>query len=430
MKEKILLINVHSSCNAGDHALTLVAISQLKKNFPGCEIEIVIDDPDSYPGEESTISSIISWVQKPSTNGRKRWRLANLLILLPVTIMPLLFFRLTGRLYQFLVPKGLRTLLLAYTQADLLVSKPGGFLYSSGKGLNLFLSIYSMVMAFAANKPLYILPQSIGPFSRGWECLLARWTLERTRVVMLREEVSRRYLELCGFSHPRCYVLPDMAFTFEGAPDSEAEEWLQRQSIRLSEDRPLLGLTVINWGEENKTFSQQDAYESAISQAATYFINQLNGKVLIFTQVCGPSHSQDDRIPSRRILTRLEPVRSSVFFFNEAQTPELLKSAYRCMDVFIGTRMHSNIFALSEGVPVLAIGYQHKTAGIIDMLGLSEWVIDINQVQADRLVNDLERLYEQRGEIKARIEAIMPEIVRSANRAGEIIAEDYASFGE
>ena len=165
MNENILLINVHSSCNAGDHALTMVAVQQLNISFPGSQIKIVIDDPGSYPGEETTISSIITWVRKPGSNARLKWRLFHLLYLLPATILPLLIFRLTGRVFQWLIPEELRTLIQAYIKADLVVSKPGGFLYSSGKGLNLVLSLYSMVLALFAGKPLYILPQTLG-----WHC--------------------------------------------------------------------------------------------------------------------------------------------------------------------------------------------------------------------------------------------------------------------
>ena len=42
--------------------------------------------------------------------------------------------------------------------------------------------------------------------------------------------------------------------------------------------------------------------------------------------------------------------------------------------------MHSNIFALSETVPVIAIGYLHKTRGIASMLGMDRWVLDIQTI--------------------------------------------------
>ncbi len=40
------------------------------------------------------------------------------------------------------------------------------------------------------------------------------------------------------------------------------------------------------------------------------------------------------------------------------------------MDLFLGTRLHSNIFALVAGVPVVAVAYQYKTFGLMEMIGL------------------------------------------------------------
>ncbi len=37
MPANILLLNVHSYCNAGDAALTEVALQELRRNFPGCK---------------------------------------------------------------------------------------------------------------------------------------------------------------------------------------------------------------------------------------------------------------------------------------------------------------------------------------------------------------------------------------------------------
>lgn len=57
------------------------------------------------------------------------------------------------------------------------------------------------------------------------------------------------------------------------------------------------------------------------------------------------------------------------------------------MSYFIGTRMHSNIFALSSGIKTLAISYEPKTEGIMKDLGLSEYVIKIENVNS-RILNE------------------------------------------
>ena len=63
MPTNILLLNVHSYCNAGDAAMTEVAKGQLRQNFPGCRITVMINDPPSYPGAEDTVISLTHWVK-------------------------------------------------------------------------------------------------------------------------------------------------------------------------------------------------------------------------------------------------------------------------------------------------------------------------------------------------------------------------------
>jgi colanic acid/amylovoran biosynthesis protein len=96
------------------------------------------------------------------------------------------------------------------------------------------------------------------------------------------------------------------------------------------------------------------------------------------------------------------------------------------MDIFIGTRMHSNVFALSEGVPLVAIEYRFKTRGIMQMLGLERWVVDIEQVDGPGLIEILEAAWMERDTLRKTIRQMMPSITEQAGQAGAIIAADFA----
>lgn len=420
---KILLINVHSSRNAGDAALALAAIEQLKEYFPESYFILAMDDPLSHSGEGQAMHSFFGWVKKDG-----KWRLGSLLWLIPASILPILTYRLFGKAVFALTPASWRALLRAYTQADIVVSKPGGFLYSSGRGMSFIIAVYTLALALLAGKPVYMLPQSIGPLSHHWECVLLKWVLNRVRIVMVREPVSLRQLQACGLSPSRCYLLPDMAFAFSGAPPSFAEKWLQAQGIKDDRGEPLLGMTVLNWGAQNPRFQLQAEYEAACATAARFFVEHYGGKVFLFPQVWGPLDSQDDRVPARRIADQLADLTGSIFMIEDPLPPDLLKSVYGLMDLFIGTRMHSNIFALSQGVPTIAIGYQHKTWGIIQMMGLERWHIDIQQVNAQILTEKLAALWTERDVVRSYLNQIIPTLSQQAGQAGAMIADDFATL--
>jgi colanic acid/amylovoran biosynthesis protein len=425
---KILLINVHSTRNTGDQVLMLVTLQELQKNFPGCSLSISMDDPQSYSGPESTLGSIFTWVKHIHNDGRTSWRAPNLIWLIPASLIPILIYRWTNRTVLFLTPKSLRSLILAYLEADFLVSKPGGFLYSSGRGLTLILSLYIMTLGLLAGKPLYLLPQSIGPFRHRWELNLVKKVLSAARVVMVREPISYQVLQNGGFHHPRFATFPDPAFLFLPASPSIVEDWLKTHQIEPASARPLLGLTMIDWGAQNSRFDFQKEYEAACAATARYFINQIGGKVILFSQVTGPTAGQDDRLPAQRVQTLLEDLSSSIIFIQEPLAPDLLMALYGRMDLFVGARMHSNIFALKGGVPVLAIGYLHKTLGIMKMVGLDQWVVDIQQASESVLVERLSALWSARQEIRYHLLETIPGLIEQASQVGKLIAEDFSTF--
>ena len=61
--QKILLVNLHSSWNAGDDALALEAVRQLKEQFPRASFTLAMNDPESYQGEGKAVGSFSSWVK-------------------------------------------------------------------------------------------------------------------------------------------------------------------------------------------------------------------------------------------------------------------------------------------------------------------------------------------------------------------------------
>ena len=70
----------------------------------------------------------------------------------------------------------------------------------------------------------------------------------------------------------------------------------------------------------------------------------------------------------------------------------------------IGARYHSIVFAINQGVPCIALSYEHKIAGLLERLDKSEWCIDFTQTL------DNEKNQEQcLSEIKRLIPLMMPD---------------------
>jgi colanic acid/amylovoran biosynthesis protein len=425
--KRILLINLHSSRNAGDAALTRVGIEQLQAAFPEAEITLAMNDPASHDGNESVVASFMTWV-KPLDRvawPRSLWPIVMGWMLLRCWLAAQLY-RLTGTPRGWLVNTDEQALLTAYMHSDLVVSCAGNFLYSSGRfGVSFMISVFSIAYAHWVNKPIYTLPQSIGPLRHGWERMLVRRVYSRARLVVARERVSFELAQALRLPPDRCFCLPDIAFGLMPDSPSTAKQYLLDHGVAIGM-RPLLGVTVINWAAQNRTFARQAQYEVAVADALRGFIDRHAGQVVFFAQVTGPTSAEDDRVVARRVRDRLGDRPGAVVVIEEICTAQQLKALYGFMDFFMGTRMHSNIFALSQGVPVLAIEYFHKTSGIMQWFDLQKWVVDIRTLNSAQLDRALEEAWEQREAIHHQISVQLPVIVQQSQMAGALIAQFQA----
>jgi colanic acid/amylovoran biosynthesis protein len=421
---KILIVNLHSSRNAGDDVLTRVTVNQLQQSFAPAELVLAMNDPASYRGEGQTVGSFMTWCR----DAQGRWRLVSGGFWLLVSLLILVGYRLGWRSVLRLAPAEKRPLLQAYFTADLVISSAGNFLYSSGYiGLPFIIAIYTIAYAYFARKPIYAMPQTIGPLRRRWEKWLVAWIINQMRIAFVRDDISFAQLAQLSIAPERYRLVPDVAFALTPAPASEGIALLA-QAKQAEFSSPHIGVTLVDWGAQNHLFKRQTAYETAVAGALRHFLTRHGGQLFLFAQVRGPSTAENDLNPARRVQWQLADLGERVVVVAAETNPETLKAAYGQMDFFVGTRLHSNIFALSEGIPVIAIQYQPKTAGVMQMLGLADWVIDISEVETESLLALLQKMWRHIGQNQAVVKRVMPPIVTQANQVGSFIAADFGAL--
>jgi colanic acid/amylovoran biosynthesis protein len=417
---KILIVNGHSMRNAGYTAMCRAVQDALAAGFAPQPVTFIwaVNHPGDHMAEANTriVGSFCHWA-KPDG----RWSILRLIGLLWSSLVLVARARWRGRRSR--VRYRWRALFDAYLEADLVASCPGNFLYSSGRfGLPFLLDLYSLAVAHWLGKPLYLLPQTIGPITRGHERWLLRWLLPMFRLICVRDSIS---LDLCRTIRPGLSTLrlcPDVAFAFQ--PSGETHHDLQHPDL-AQHARPLLGVTIINWSEQCSHFHDQDAYEAAVAAAIHHFIVHYDGYAVLFAHVQGPTPQQDDRRALRRLSTRLEDLRSRIVVLDELNDPDDLVCAYRSLDVMLGTRLHSCILALTARVPVLAIEYQYKTTGVLHTVGLSAWSTPITAAQAEALCRRLDQLFADREHIRQHLDRVLPDLIRQCADTGARIASDF-----
>jgi polysaccharide pyruvyl transferase WcaK-like protein len=90
--------------------------------------------------------------------------------------------------------------------------------------------------------------------------------------------------------------------------------------------------------------------------------------------------------------------------------------------LFIGARTHATIAAYSSNVPALALGYSVKARGIArDIFGDEKGlVLPIQELSSARkLIDAFNELREREGDLRRRLEEVMPGYVKHAHLAIE-----------
>lgn len=419
---RILVVNLHSARNVGDAMLTDATVSQLRGAFPEATITLAMNQPDYVPAAPGVqvMPSLISDARPYHEADGDRWRHSILVITTLEVLLDMLCARLIGRAWPW-HRRSVRQLLQEYRGADLVLSCAGNVFFTMGRvGMPFLAAALTAACAHGFRKPLYVLPQTVGPLERAWERRVVRALYSRARLVFVRDRRSAELLGHMGLHNVR--VVPDLSFSRGDEAAAAAQSHVLPGLATAA--RPLLGVTVINRILRRIPDDTYGAYERAVADTVASFLATHGGTAVFFPQVTGPGRREDDRVATERVIAMMPEGREHTIFVDEVLPPERLRAAYAVADVFLATRMHSAILALTSCVPTLAIEYLAKTEGMMSMMGLGEWVLSLSALDGDVLGRRLEALYERRQEVRDHLAQVVPEVARRAGGVGQAIAED------
>ena len=391
---KFLLVNAYSSCNKGDFGIRIGLINSLRKEFGEfIQIGVLSSTPeiDSICYERYNVN-IIGWQIIKNFKSSRLEKIFRSLVISAKLFVLAIIYRATG--YY-----GRNALLFSYIEADIIISPGGGFI--NDKSLfSIFLpNIYQIFIAIILGKNYVIYAQSIGPFYNKASAFLTKTILNKALMISVREEISKEWLTRIGVNSAPIYITSDAAFLLEPASDDIID------NIFLNEGLPrenIVGVTPVNWSFPKSKNKRQkyDKYTEALAETIDYIASK-GFNILLISQVTDIRSigENGDKITLNDIRKRIKTKRK-VYVLKGDYFPEELVGIYRRLELLIGSRMHSNIFALSVGTPCIAIAYEHKTEGIMRKFGLGGWVISIEDIKSIDVINKFDEFLMNKGELK------------------------------
>jgi len=79
-------------------------------------------------------------------------------------------------------------------------------------------------------------------------------------------------------------------------------------------------------------------------------------------------------------------------------------------ELFIGSRMHACIAALSQAVPAVGIAYSQKFSGVLSSIGVGHLVADPRQLAITEILHLIEDAFSERSAIRSQLMQTMPHV--------------------
>ncbi len=425
-QRNVLIVGGYARQNAGDAALLHAIILQVERAFPGCLIEIAgMEDPRVHLAFEG-IQNLGSMRRYTDEEGIPFLiRAARKALVLAIGMS---WFVAPARWYRWpsaWLPAEVRAELAAIERADLIVSlvAAGGYLQGAaqpGLGPQVVYQLLPLMLAQRLRTPVVCAPQSYGPFGARMPAWIIGKTLSRARLVLAREDISLAELKKLRLPDGVAQRAVDSAFSLELPRRNRADKRAWRASHGVGADDVLVGLTV----RRCLPAAQQACYEAELA-AFVDLVHELPGhRVVIFPQATAADRRDDDRIASRLVAEQCRGRTRPILLEAEADYRSVA-SFIADLDYLVGTRFHSVIFALTAHVPCIAIGYEHKTRGIMRDLSLDGWVLPASELSAAGLYSLFGKLEKHRSDYQAHLEHVIPIYVERGHAITDALGRAY-----
>jgi polysaccharide pyruvyl transferase CsaB len=274
----------------------------------------------------------------------------------------------------------------ALTRASGFVLGPGGLLQDTTSTRSLLYYLGLLRWAQRYKLPTYLIGQGIGPLRSQHSERWVAQTMRRARLVLVRDRVSYEWALAHGV---RAVLGEDLAMLYSSPPHRRGDGSGVRVGISL---RP--GLSPSNF-----TVLRRALQAFAAKDCEIVFL---------------PFQADQDLAVLKELGFSIPVV--------EAHRPSDLLEAMCSLDMVLGMRLHSLVFALIAGVPFCALSYDPKIEGFLHRVAdvcayPILWWSASERLSESALVQQILELYAQRSDLRGRLHQGRTILQAAAQRA-------------
>lgn len=266
--------------------------------------------------------------------------------------------------------------------AKLLVSGGGSLIQDGTSTQSLIYYLHIMRMAKRRGLRSMLYANGIGPLVHRANIRRARHALDALDLITLRDPASWEELEKIGLDRSRAILTADPAFNIEPASDEEIRAIFKKHGIDQS--KRLAGISVRQWKMHGPGF------EIHLANTVDYMSREL-GLTPVFLNMQYPM----DIKMSRAIMQQMK---TKAYTINDTLSDTQMLGVIRSMDIVVGERLHTLIYAAAVGIPFVGIVYDPKIKAFMEYVGQKNYV-DLDDVCFAALRKEIDFCIAHRDEI-------------------------------
>ena len=275
----------------------------------------------------------------------------------------------------------------------------GGDSFSDIYGRSLFLKTsLGSVLACILDRPLWLLPQTYGPYQSRLVRFLARRIISHAEVVLTRSR-SHRWVEMLRLDQRVVREFcPDVAFLLAPARSDYVDELVQATGdaagpygINVS------GLLYYGGYSRDNTFGLAMDYRRFVLDLAGMILKDFGRSIVFVPHTYSTDGSagerENDLGAAKSVIAELGiSSHPGVSVIARDLDHHEIKYAIGKTGFFVGSRLHACIGALSQGIPAVGVAYSDKFIDVFGSIGLSDLVVDARAVSEDTAIVTIRRL--------------------------------------
>jgi polysaccharide pyruvyl transferase WcaK-like protein len=405
--KKIVSIGPSLSGNKGAAAMIESAVQTLSEKYPQAQFTLL----SCYPKQDRQIN--------PYEN--LKVMNASPLYLALVINPAALIYALFPFLRKFIakrVPE-----VAALSQADVVLEQ-GGITFADGRIKYLIFNIATILPALFLKKKIVKCAQALGPFNSFINKTAGKIFLPQMELIVARGAKTAQHLDELGIDN---YVEgADYAFALEISKEVK-KQMKKTDYVEFFENgKEIVGISP-SVVVKKKCDKAGIDYVAITADFIDWLVEEKNYKVALIPHSVrlntDKSHNNDLPMSKEIISQTNQKNKAEVLFVDTNLDSQSLRYLIGKCGLYIASRFHSMVSALTMGVPTGVIGWSHKYKEVLDMFGVKKYAISSKNLDEEKIRTLFEKMETNQDKIRKLLNKNYPDIKKLSRKHVEWIGD-------